>query len=103
MGGLRGLGGAGALGWLRLTAGGLALPRHGGLRLSQVHGGLGTFNSGVPAWGSALRGEGARLRGCRSEPWRLRGTFGGEDRCLQPTNPPGRLRYLLLRPWPRAG
>lgn len=51
MGGLRGLGGAGALGWLRLAAGGPALPRHGGLRLSQVHRGLGTSKTGFPRLG----------------------------------------------------
>lgn len=63
MGGLRGLGRAGALGWLRLTAGGLALPRHGGLRLSQVHGGLGTFNSGCPRLGLRAEGGGGTTPG----------------------------------------
>lgn len=88
MGGLRGLGGAGALGWLRLAAGGPALPRHGRLRLSQVHGGLGTSNTGCPRLGLRAEGEGARLRGCRSEPRRLRGTFGGDDRCVSPAYEP---------------
>lgn len=85
MGGLRGLG---ALGWLRLAAGGPALARHGGLRLSQVHGGLGTSNKGCPRLGLRAEGEGTRLRGCRSEPRRLRGTFGGDDWCVSPAYEP---------------
>lgn len=77
MGGLRGLGGAGALGWLRLAAGGPALPRQGGLRLSQVLEGLGTSSTGCPRLELRAEEEGARLRGYRSEPRRLRRTFGG--------------------------
>lgn len=63
MGGLRELSGARALGWLRLAAGGPALPRHRGLRLSQVHGGLGTTNEGCPRLG--LRAGEGGLRGGR--------------------------------------
>lgn len=61
MGGLRELSGARALGWLRLAAGGPALPRHRGLRLSQVHGGLGTTNEGCPRLG--LRAEEGGVEG----------------------------------------
>lgn len=57
MGGFRGLGGARALGGLRLAAAGPALPRPGGLLLSQVPGGTETSDPGVPAWGPRLRGE----------------------------------------------
>lgn len=58
MGGLRELSGARALGWLRLAAGGPALPRHRGLWLSQVHGGLGTTNEGCPRLGLRAGGWG---------------------------------------------
>lgn len=57
MGGFRGFGGAWALGGLRLAAACPALPRPGGLLLSQVPGGTGTSDPGVPAWGSGLGGE----------------------------------------------
>lgn len=57
MGGFRGLGRARAPGGLRLAAAGPALPRPGGLRLSQVPGGAGTFDAGVPAWGSGDMGR----------------------------------------------
>ena len=57
MGGFRGLRGARALGGLRLAAAGPALPRPGGLLLSQVPGGAETLDPGVPAWGSGLGGE----------------------------------------------
>lgn len=57
MGGFRGLGGARALGGLRLAAAGPALPRPGGLVLSQVPGGTETSDPGVPSWGSGLRGR----------------------------------------------
>lgn len=49
MGGFRGLGGAWAPGGLGLAAAGPALPRPGGLLLSQVPGGAGTSDPGVPA------------------------------------------------------
>lgn len=68
MGGLRGLVGAGELGWLRLAAGSPALPRHGGLRLSQVHGCLGASNTGCPRLGLRSEGEGARLRDVEENP-----------------------------------
>lgn len=57
MGGFRRLSGARALGGLRLAAAGPALPRPGGLLLSQVPGGAETSDPGVPAWGSGLRAE----------------------------------------------
>lgn len=57
MGGLRRLGGAWALGGLRLADAGPALPRPGRLLLSQVPGGAETSDPGVPAWGSGLEGE----------------------------------------------
>lgn len=56
MSGFRGLGGARALGGLRLATAGPALPRPGGLLLSQVPGGTGTSDPrgprlGLRAWG----------------------------------------------------
>lgn len=57
MGGFRRLSGDRALGGLRLAAAGPALPRPGGLLLSQVPGGAETSDPGVPAWGSGLRAE----------------------------------------------
>ena len=62
MSGFRGLGGARALGGLRLAAAGPALPGPGGLLLSQVPGGVGTSDPGVPALGSGVGGRGQK--GC---------------------------------------
>lgn len=62
MGGFRGLGGARAPGGLRLAAAGPALPRPGGLLLSQVPGGVGTSDPGVPDWGSGAGGKGQKGR-----------------------------------------
>lgn len=62
MGGFRGLSGARAQGGLRLAAAGPALPGPGGLLLSQVPGGVGTSDSGGPAWGSGVGGRGQKGR-----------------------------------------
>lgn len=91
MGGLRGLGGARAGGGLRLAAAGPALPRAGGLLLSQVPGGLGTSDPGVPAWGS---GAGGREVGATPvmkeqplETWGG-GSFGGDCGCVSQVGEP---------------
>lgn len=75
MSGFRGLGGARALGGLRLAAAGPALPGPGGLLLSQVPGGVGTSDPGVPAWGSGVGGRGQKgcllvLRDSWRVPWK---------------------------------
>ncbi|XP_037703271.1 basic salivary proline-rich protein 1-like [Choloepus didactylus] len=67
IGELRGLGGARVPGGVRLTSAGPALPRLGGLLLSQVPGSAGTSYPGVPCLGAPELGEGRRerLRGLR--------------------------------------
>ena len=81
MSGFRGFGGARALGGLRLAAAGPALPGPGGLLLSQVPGGVGTSDPGVPAWGSGVGGEGKRSNsGSLETPG---GSFGGDCRCVR--------------------
>ena len=60
MSGFRGLGGARALGGLRLATAGPALPGPEGLLLSQVPGGVGTSDPGVPAWGSGVGAGGQK-------------------------------------------
>lgn len=81
MSGFRGFGGARALGGLRLVSAGPALPGPGGLLLSQVPGGVGTSDPGVPAWGSGFGGEGKRSNsGSLETPG---GSFGGDCRCVR--------------------
>lgn len=72
MAGFRGLGGARALGGLRLAAAGPALPRPGGLLLSQVPGGTETSDPGGPRLGPQAEGRavGEDL-GLKESPYRL--------------------------------
>lgn len=99
MGGLRGLGGARAGGGLRLAAAGPALPRAGSLLLSQVPGGLGTSDSGVPACCSGVGGgEVGATPVMKEQPLETQGGGSLEvtvGACPGWAKPPGRLCHLL--------